>query len=78
VIRITKAHLERQVGILNRITGGGYLLGWAYGGVRLEGDNGSRDISPRGSKREVSAYLTTAIQVMRREHGGLHTRQIGD
>ena len=68
MIKITKAHLERQVGILNRITGGGYLLGWANGGVRLEGDSGARDISPRGTKREVSAHLTTVIQVLSREH----------
>jgi hypothetical protein len=65
--RITQGHLERQVDILNSMTGGGYVLGWAYGGVRLEKDNGSRDISPRGTKRQVSEYVTTVIQVLSQE-----------
>ena len=68
MIRITKAYLERQVDILNRMTGGGYALDWANGGVRLEGDNGARSISPRGTKREVGEHLTTVIQVLFREY----------
>jgi hypothetical protein len=50
------------------MTGGGYALDWANGGVRLEGDNGARSISPRGTKREVGEHLTTVIQVLFREY----------
>jgi len=64
--RVTKAMLDKQIDWLNKISGGDYCLGWAYGGVRVEAEQGSRDISPRGTKREVSMYLRVMHQAVTR------------
>ena len=45
---------------------GHFYIGQAYGGYRLEQltnkGGGARDISPRGTKREVWAYVTAMIK----------------
>mgnify|MGYP005824039921 CR=1 FL=1 len=63
---ITREFLDRQVEILNRISGGDYEIGYAYGQARVEASTGSRDISPRGTKREVSMYLRCMITAVQR------------
>jgi hypothetical protein len=65
-VKITKEHLEAQVAMLNRVSGGDYEIGYAYGQARVEAAHGSRDISPRGTKREVSMYLRCMITAVQR------------
>ena len=77
-MRITEKDLESAVGILNRAMGfkrtyvksraeykgKEFVIGTAYGGFRLEleTDRGSYDVSPRGTKAEVYAYIEAMIK----------------
>lgn len=65
--RVTEAELQALVNRLRQMTGYDYSLGFAYGGVRLEKDMGSIDVSPRLSKREMYEWL----------HAFLHGLQVG-
>ena len=51
--RTTKEDLQYYVDRLNKLTNGNFCLGYAYGGVRLEANQGSKDISYRLSKKEL-------------------------
>lgn len=62
---ITKEQLEKQVAWLNRLTGKTFELGWADGGVRIEHAS-DRNISKRGTKREIADQLYTTISVLSR------------
>jgi len=63
--RVTKDILNRQIEWLNTLTGGTYSLGYAYGGVvRIEAEAGGRDVSPRGTKRQISTMLGVTIRVV--------------
>jgi len=62
--RVTKEILDRQIEWLNTLTGGTYSLGYAYGGLRLEAEAGGRDVSPRGTKRQISTMLGVTIRVV--------------
>ena len=73
--RVTKEMLNKQVDWLNRVSGGDYCLGWAYGGVRVEAERGARDITRRGSKRDISDYLLAMIAVIERYQGSIVTRE---
>mgnify|MGYP001568995006 CR=1 FL=1 len=56
--RITKAHLDRVVTLLNRLVPGeDYSIGYAYGGVKLESHQESWDVSPRLSKGELYQWM---------------------
>jgi len=55
--RTTIRDLEGVVALINRMAGQTFTLGYAYGGVRLEGDDGSTDVSPRLSKGEMLEWL---------------------
>lgn len=60
--RITKRDLTTQIHMLNKITGADYDFDWAYGGVKVVHENGSQDVTVRGTKREIYNML----------HGMLH------
>ena len=72
--RITKADLDRQILDLNsarwihrhlKSDAPAYSLDWAYGGVRVVDDNGSRDVTVRGTKREIYNILRGMVYVAR-------------
>ena len=66
--QVTKAMLERSVKVLQaHQPWADYSIGWAYGQPRLEAKNGSVDISPRGTKRQVNDYIWTMIKALRME-----------
>ena len=62
--RTTKEDLQYYVDRLNKLTNGNFCLGYAYGGVRLEANQGSKDISYRLSKKELYLQLITMINVL--------------
>jgi hypothetical protein len=62
--RITNANLEYYVERLNKLTNGNYCLGYAYGGVKLESNEGSKDISQRLTKRELYNQLITSVTII--------------
>lgn len=62
--RTTKEDLQYYVDRLNKLTNGNFCLGYAYGGVRLEANEGSKDISYRLSKKELYLQLITMINVL--------------
>jgi len=64
--RITNENLEYYVERINKLTGGDFCLGYAYGGVRLEANKGSVDISYRLTKRELYDQLVTMDNVLSR------------
>lgn len=57
--RTTDKDLNQLCDMLNKDTDNRYdfSIGHAYGGVRLESHNGSRDVSPRLSKGELSQWM---------------------
>jgi hypothetical protein len=72
--RITKADLDRQIRDLNSTRwvhrglsadAPDYSLDWAYGGVRVVDDNGGRDVTVRGTKREIYNILRGMMYVAR-------------
>ena len=73
---ITKKQLENQIAWLNRLTGKTFELGWANGGVRIEHAS-DRNISKRGTKREISDQLYTAISVMSRMKAARYVDRTG-
>jgi hypothetical protein len=58
-MRITQKQLEQSLTVINNLTGGGYALNWAYGGVRMV-DSKNRDVTPRTNKKE-QYYLLDAF-----------------
>lgn len=62
--RTTKEDLQYYVDRLNKLTNGNFCLGYAYGGVRLEANEGSKDISYRLSKKELYLQLITMINIL--------------
>ena len=55
--------LDKAVELLNkRLPGLDFSIGYAYGGARLERRAGSVDVSPRGTKREILAYVHAMIE----------------
>jgi hypothetical protein len=67
--RTTNAHLEYYVERINKLTGGDFCLGYAYGGVKLEANNGSVDISQRLTKGALYDQLVTMARAL--EHAGI-------
>ena len=63
--RTTKALLETYVERINKLTGGNFCIGYAYGGVKLEANNGSVDISQRLTKNELYMQLVTMERALR-------------
>ena len=63
--RITKENLEYYVERINKLTNSNFCLGYAYGGVKLEANNGSVDISQRLSKKELYYQLVTIERALR-------------
>ena len=62
---MTKAMLERSISVLQaHQPWADYSIGWAYGQPRLEAKNGSVDISPRGTKRQVNEYIWMMIRAL--------------
>ena len=70
--RITKADLDRQIRDLNSTRwvhrglsadAPDYSLDWAYGGVRVVDDNGSRDVTARGTKRDRQLHRPTGDKI---------------
>jgi len=52
----------------NKSVGSGFVIGYAYGGARLEfitKSGGARDVSPRGTKKEVDQYIGAMMQALR-------------
>lgn len=66
--RTTKDDLQYYVDRLNKLTNSDFCLGYAYGGVRLEANKGSKDISYRLSKKELYLQLITMLNVLEHSH----------
>jgi hypothetical protein len=62
--RVTKEDLEFYVERLNKLTNSNFDIDYAYGGVRLVANNGSKDISYRLSKKELYEHLVTVVGVL--------------
>ena len=62
--RITKDNLNYYLERLNKLTNGNFNIGYAYGGVKLESNEGSIDISQRLTKRELYYQLVTTINIL--------------
>ena len=66
--RINQKDLEGQLEVINNLTDGTYIFNWAYGGVRLckytapDRHGGQRDISDRGTKRELYEFMRAFIK----------------
>jgi hypothetical protein len=59
---ITKKQLDHYVAILNnQLPNADFSVGYAYGGARLEAKNGSRDVSPRRTKRDVYEFIAAML-----------------
>jgi len=59
---ITQKQLNHYCGILDsKLPNAGFSIGYAYGQPRLEAERGSRDVSPRGTKREVYEFVRAMI-----------------
>ena len=67
--RITKENLEYYVERINKLTNSNFCLGYAYGGVKLEANEGSVDISQRLSKKELYLQLVTMARAL--EYAGV-------
>ena len=65
---VTKGMLERSLEVLRaQQPWADYGIDWAYGQPRLGCSNGSRDLSGRGTKREVNNYIWAMITALRME-----------
>ena len=69
--RITTEDIEREVKVLNGYFGiqdsdteGRFDVDYAYGGCKLVRNNGSRNISKRGTKRELYEQLYAINKVI--------------
>jgi hypothetical protein len=62
--RIKHDDLEYYVNRLNKLTNSNFDLGYAYGGVRLEANEGSKDISYRLTKKELYLQLVTMVNAL--------------
>lgn len=69
--RTTNEDLQYYVDRLNKLTDGNFCLGYAYGGVRLEANEGSKDISQRLSKKELYLQLVTMVNVLEHTAKGI-------
>jgi len=65
-MKVTKDDLANAVALLNQVAGtpGLFDVCYAYGGVRLISYSGAKDVSPRGTKREVLGHINTAIEII--------------
>jgi len=54
---MTKDELQGKVDRLNRFTGADFSLDWANGRVKVEFNEGSRDITGRHTKKECGQIL---------------------
>ena len=59
--RITLEDIQTRLDYLNKQCHTDLSLDRAYGGCRIMSRNGSRDISPRGSKRDTYNYACAMI-----------------
>jgi hypothetical protein len=67
--RIKKDDLQYYVERLNKLTNSNFCLGYAYGGVRLEANEGSKDISQRLTKKELYLQLVTMVNALEHSNG---------
>jgi hypothetical protein len=67
--RIKNDDLEYYVERLNKLTNSNFCLGYAYGGVRLEANDGSKDISQRLTKKELYLQLVTMVNALEHSKG---------
>ena len=63
--RTTKKQVESKVEYLNKVYDLNLNIGYAYGGARIESNNGSMDISCRGTKSEIYWQLRAIEEVLR-------------
>ena len=65
-MRTTKAHLEGQIKVLNKMTEDKFQfdLDWAYGGVRVTRAKGRADVTSRETKTEISRELCAMIHIL--------------
>ena len=63
--RMTVKKLESKVEYLNKVYDLNLNIGYAYGGARIESNNGSMDISCRGTKSEIYWQLRAIEEVLR-------------
>ena len=63
--RTTKKQVESKVEYLNKVYDLNLNIGYAYGGARIESNNGSMDISCRGKKSEIYWQLRAIEEVLR-------------
>jgi len=63
--RVTKNMIESKVEYLNDDYNLNLNIGYAYGGVKIEVNDGSMDISCRGSKSEIYFQLRAIEEVLR-------------
>ena len=62
---ITKARIEQNLKILRGLQPwADYSIDWWCGQPQLVSKGGGRDISPRGSKREVNSYIEAMITAL--------------
>ena len=66
---ISKSDIERSVELLNNLTDNKRKFGIEYscGGCRLTSNNGSVNISERGTKRETNIFIRGYIRGVERE-----------
>ena len=62
--RITRKMLDGKIAFINKEHGLNLNVGYAYGGSRLESNNGSIDISCRGTKADVYYQLRAVQEVL--------------
>ena len=61
--RVTEGEMKQVLAVLQRSQPWmDYSLGCQLGGWRLEARGGSVDVSPRGSKREVTTYMRAMLR----------------
>ena len=63
--RITKKQVESKVEYLNKVYDLNLNIGYAYGKAKIESNNGSMDISCRGTKTEIYWQLVAIEGVLR-------------
>lgn len=68
-MKITRKTLEEKVGVLNKLSGQDFTLGYAreYGGYCLESRDGARRHSPRISAQQLWWFLAGQIEVYDRQ-----------
>ena len=77
--RVTKNTIESKVEYLNKEYDLNLNIGYAYGGARIESNDGMIDISCRGTKSEIYWQLRAieGILSIKRDYGSLNPYHIG-